>query len=367
MSKRKKNEQTTDQKYWSEYTNLQHIKHQILRKYLDAWFPILTRFNGHVSYIDTHAGRGKYKHGQPGSPIVALKSLVNHAHREAILKNSSVSFFFIERYPDSIQELQAEADKLGKLPPGITCSFVENDHQRVFESLCERLDKNPNSYLVPSFIFYDPYSFLMPLDLLARILSESKCEVFMNFMWRYLNLAIHNPQLGQHEKLDNMFGDDSWRSLLTVPSAERCDAALDLVRQKLNAKYMWAVRMYGDHNELKYALVHFANHEMGFQKMKDAVWSAAPDGIFEFWQKDDPNQETLVVAEPSLTPIENMLRDHFGKEPFRLHDGYKVIDPTIYRRTHYHQVVKKLIKNSKAKHLDEERFVIKNNPQIQLD
>ena len=337
-----------------------------MKKYLDAWFPILTRFNGHVSYIDTHAGRGKYKHGQPGSPIVALQSLVNHAHRDAILKNSSVSFFFIEKYSDSISELQAEASKLGELPSGITCNFVENDHQSVFEDLCKRLDQTPSSYLVPSFIFYDPYSFLLPLDLLARILSESKCEIFMNFMWRYLNLAIHNPQPGQHEKLNLMFGDDSWRSLLEIPSADRCDAALEIVRKKLNAKYMWAVRMYGDRNELKYALVHFANHEKGFLKMKDAVWSAAPDGVFEFWQKDDPNQETLVVAEPPLAPIERILRDQFGSEAFRLHDGYKFIDPTIYRQTHYHQVVKNLIKEGKAQYLDSGRYLIKNNPQIRL-
>ncbi|MFZ7121222.1 MAG: three-Cys-motif partner protein TcmP, partial [Eubacteriaceae bacterium] len=35
-------------------------KHAILRKYLDAWLPIITRWNGKVLYIDGFAGPGEY-------------------------------------------------------------------------------------------------------------------------------------------------------------------------------------------------------------------------------------------------------------------------------------------------------------------
>jgi hypothetical protein len=35
-------------------------KHQILRKYLDAWFPILATYNKRIVYVDGFAGPGRY-------------------------------------------------------------------------------------------------------------------------------------------------------------------------------------------------------------------------------------------------------------------------------------------------------------------
>ena len=49
-------------------------KHQILRKYLDAWLPILGTYNKRVVYVDGFAGPGQYTGGEPGSPIVALQA-----------------------------------------------------------------------------------------------------------------------------------------------------------------------------------------------------------------------------------------------------------------------------------------------------
>ena len=47
-------------------------KHEILRRYLGAWFPILSRYNDRIVYIDGFSGPGRYKGGDPGSPFVAL-------------------------------------------------------------------------------------------------------------------------------------------------------------------------------------------------------------------------------------------------------------------------------------------------------
>ena len=53
-------------------------KHRILRSYLDAWLPIMTRWNGRVVYVDGFAGPGQYKGGEEGSPVIALKAAVEH-------------------------------------------------------------------------------------------------------------------------------------------------------------------------------------------------------------------------------------------------------------------------------------------------
>jgi len=50
-------------------------KHEILKKYIDAWTPIMSKYNRRLVYIDAFAGPGIYKNGEPGSPIIVLESI----------------------------------------------------------------------------------------------------------------------------------------------------------------------------------------------------------------------------------------------------------------------------------------------------
>ena len=43
------------------------VKHQILKYYLSAWFPIIASWNKKVLYIDGFAGPGKYSKNEEGS------------------------------------------------------------------------------------------------------------------------------------------------------------------------------------------------------------------------------------------------------------------------------------------------------------
>jgi len=54
--------------YWDEYSNLQKVKHDLIREYLNGWFPKLGLWSGRIVYFDTHAGRGRHMSGQEGSP-----------------------------------------------------------------------------------------------------------------------------------------------------------------------------------------------------------------------------------------------------------------------------------------------------------
>ncbi len=49
-------------------------KHAILRRYLQAWFPIMASANARFLYIDGFAGPGEYSGGEDGSPVIALKT-----------------------------------------------------------------------------------------------------------------------------------------------------------------------------------------------------------------------------------------------------------------------------------------------------
>jgi three-Cys-motif partner protein len=72
--------------YWDEYSNLQFTKHKLIREYLNGWFPKLGSWSGKILYVDTHAGRGKHRGGQEGSPLVAVRTFLEHSCRDKILE-----------------------------------------------------------------------------------------------------------------------------------------------------------------------------------------------------------------------------------------------------------------------------------------
>jgi hypothetical protein len=65
------------------------------QRYLGAWFPILTSsgWNRRVIFLDGFAGPGRYTAGEPGSPIIALDTLVNHRHFQKLQRTEFVMIF----------------------------------------------------------------------------------------------------------------------------------------------------------------------------------------------------------------------------------------------------------------------------------
>ena len=65
-------------------------KHGILRRYLQAWFPIIA-FSGspRLVYVDGFAGPGEYDGGEEGSPAIAMRTLIEHKSRQKFSDNSS--------------------------------------------------------------------------------------------------------------------------------------------------------------------------------------------------------------------------------------------------------------------------------------
>jgi hypothetical protein len=59
-------------------------KHRILRSYLNAWLPILSKYNSRLVLIDGFAGPGEYEGGEPGSPLIMLDAFLSHAYKDLI-------------------------------------------------------------------------------------------------------------------------------------------------------------------------------------------------------------------------------------------------------------------------------------------
>src|SRR6185437_9529423 len=92
-------------------------KHEILRRYLEAWTAILSlgRFPT-IAYVDGFAGPGVYEKGEIGSPIIALNAALDQQRQHPEMAATSLIFLFIEEKKDRADRLEDSVAAL-QLPP----------------------------------------------------------------------------------------------------------------------------------------------------------------------------------------------------------------------------------------------------------
>ena len=335
-----------DDEYWNEYDGLQHAKHQILRRYLGGWFPILSSWNGRVMYIDCHAGRGRHNAGQEGSPILALRLLTNHTYLKRMLRSAKVSFYFFEISTRNVGILQEEISALGTLPNGVSVHVIGRDYE---EELREALDefKAKKQVMAPAFAFVDPYGFKLSISLLNDFLQYGQSELLINFMYRYINMAIAHES--QSANMDELFGCSDWRAARDLKDPEdRARMIIDLFSQQLKARYVTQMYMRGNNGALKYVLFHAANSPKARKLMKEAMWSVEPEGSFTASERNSPDQIVLVKPEPDLEPLKKLLWHKFSGQSVSMNRLYDWLVDELYLDKHLHSVLNAAEKEEKV-------------------
>ena len=363
----------TNPKYWDEYTNLQRVKHELIREYLNGWLPKLGNWAGRIVYIDTHAGRGTHLEGELGSPLVALRTFLDHNARDRILKRSEVVFWFIERDENNLNSLNKEISSLGKLPSNVEVYSESGDCFSILRDLIESL-KAEGSQLSPTFVFVDPYGFNVPGDVLRELMEFPRVELFVNVMWRELNmgLAQGDEKPGMEARLNSIFDGPSWRSNITSEDFDvRVEQTIDTFKEMLQAKWATDIRMLGDNNRTRYILVHYTNHDAGRDLMKDCLWKVCPGGNFCVKKEHDSNQLLLfskeLDEEPDLDSLKEWVCEKLHERPRRWKEFHGLIRPLIWRVPHVNEAIRNLRKAGVITASEHEgRFTIKANPLLSL-
>lgn len=186
------------------------LKHLAYRKYVECWMAkILTKFP--TAYIvDAFAGPGVYKLGQPGSPILAAKSYIQHARRP---KFGRLDILCSEQRHDRVERLHVEIDKL--YPP-TTLRIDVLPSGRFEDRLSDLLHRTSEPRQPPVLWIIDPFNIAaVGMENLKRCLAGPRNEVILTFfvdeMYR---LAGKNPNMAP--ALDRQFGNASWRGALDV-------------------------------------------------------------------------------------------------------------------------------------------------------
>ena len=315
-------------------------KHQILRKYLDAWLPILGTYNKRVVYVDGFAGPGRYTGGEPGSPIVALEAALTH---QAKLP-SELLFLFIEKEDDRADHLEGEIAKL-KLPSSFKVQVERGTFADKLGSMLDVLDET-SSQIAPTFALIDPFGFSgIPYALIQRLLSKNKCEVLVTVMADSINRWLEHPVEKIKANIVETFGTDE-ATKIAEGTGDRVIELKNVYHRQLNkaAKFVRCFEMRDYDGRLVYYLFFASNNPLGHLKMKEAMWKVDPMGAFTFSDSTNPDQTLLFDLNPSMAPLAADLSAKFkdaGQIPVKRIETY-VQDDTAYLRKHMLEALKLL-------------------------
>jgi three-Cys-motif partner protein len=317
-------------------------KHAILRRYLEAWTPILTRGGfPKIAYVDGFAGPGRYEGGEDGSPIIALKSVLAHRHRI----QGQVLFLFVEERPDRADELNRLIDALS--PPPNFLIMVQGG-RRFEQAFAEfrQLHAGWRGNLPPTFAFIDPFGWTgAPFTVVKEILSHPSCETLVTFMYEEINRFIGHPDQGAN--FDSFFGAGSWRHCegCGTPAARNRflhDLYLEQLRNAAGVRHVRSFQMRNASGLTDYYLFYATNALAGLKKMKEAMWSVDRSGEFTFSDATNLNQMVLFGAEPQYDDLRRQILARFAGRLVTVGEIEEfVLTETAFRETHYRRQILK--------------------------
>lgn len=320
-------------------------KHLVLNSYLHAWLPIMGRYNQKLLIIDGFAGPGVYKGGEPGSPLIMLSALLNHSYQG--LLNQNVSFYFIEKDSRRLNHLKMVIrERFPEIPSHIKIRFIEGEFDDSYASLKEDI-RLQNELKAPCFTMIDPFGVSgIPMSITKEILNNPKSEVYISFMYSYINRFKTQNAFEKH--LDELFGCKDWRAGIGLSDVnDRKDFFFQLYKSQLKqsgAQHVVHLDLYNG-NRLIYALFFATKHYKGADKMKEVVWKLTPEGDFAFYGTHS-NQLRLTTESPDFEPLIAQLKLKFtGKGWISMSDmqAYVGSDETDYHTGHIKSKVLKVL------------------------
>ena len=286
-------------------------KHQLLRAYLMAWFPILGSAYGRVVFIDGFAGPGEYSGGEIGSPLVALEAAAEHPR----LARRDLMFLFIEadteRYKHLASLIEARRSS-GLITENVKCSVVHGTFEQAMNSVRSSLG---DDRLAPAFVMIDPFGPSgVPYDVIQWLASYRHTELLISFMYESMSRFLGAPEFAPH--LDSLFGCPDWRNALAIADADRKRTYLrGLFQTQLERTGMEHVRsfqMLDSGGRTEYFLFFATHHEKGMEVMKDVMWSVDPSGAYRFSDVTDPDQFHLFELGPDYGILRASVVERFA-------------------------------------------------------
>ncbi|MGO9490386.1 MAG: three-Cys-motif partner protein TcmP [Solirubrobacteraceae bacterium] len=318
-------------------------KHVVLRRYLDAWLPIMSRSvryrsaagRGRLVLVDGFAGPGRYSTGEDGSPVVMLNAFLEHKQRELI--TADLIYLFIEERKDRIEQLRDEIAKLS-LPCQVRVVVEEGRFEDVFTVLLDGIESR-GTKLAPTFAFIDPFGYTdAPMHLAGRFLAFQRCEALVYMPLPFVNRFVGRK--GQEQALTALYGSERWREAIELRGEARVQFLHDLFQEQLRfdspARLVRSFEVATARGN-GYRLYFTTGHEKGLEKMKEAMWHADPLAGQRYC--DTTGELVLFEPEPDTMPLLRSLRQHFEHRPFSIEEAerYTLLSTAYLPKAHLKQ------------------------------
>lgn len=305
------------------------IKHDILRRYLNAWIPILHKYKT-INYIDGFAGPGIYSRGEEGSPLIAIKSICSHKLKP-LMGSLKMNFLFIEKDSNRFESLEAEVNnfKISKCPQcNIRCNTktVCGEFVNTTNEIFDFLDKN-NSKIAPTFVFIDPFGFSgIPLKTIKKIMAYPHCEILITFMYDEISRFFNNVTNEMH--LNSLFETGEWKDILGNKNNNSQDKPWllkELYQKQLKnfagITFIRSFLMINQYNKPDYFLFFGTNNSLGLIKMKESMRRSDGAGGYIFSDITyDPDQTTLFNPIPNYNKLKEIILEKYKGQKVPIED-----------------------------------------------
>jgi three-Cys-motif partner protein len=320
-------------------------KHDIYRRYLERWFPILLAGSNaypSVTYAEGFSGPGVYSGGELGSPVIAMRALIDN-----VLATKGVARFVF------IDDDQRCVDMLA---PTLRAAFPDRPRSdaampvKIVKGTCvdhlEATLDTMNAWGQPIFANLDSWGNApVPYKLLQRLASNVSSEVIVTlFPQHFVRFVSDLGKAG-----DEVFGGDPhWRTVADLAPKAKSRHILTCYRQALRAAgfpFLLDFELIPRKGQPLY-LIFGTGHHLGVKKMKDSLWEVDRAQGVGFRDPRDEQAETLFdMDEPLLGPLtrllEHKLRDSGRARVEDLREF--ALFETVYRPEHVIRALKPLL------------------------
>lgn len=320
-------------------------KHDIYRRYLERWFPILLAGSNaypSVTYAEGFSGPGVYSGGEPGSPVIAMRALIDKVPAD----KGVARFVFLDDDNRCINLLRHT----------LRAAFPERPRSdtampvRIVKGTCAaRLEATldeTNSWGQPIFANLDSWGNApVPYRLLQRLAANVSSEVIVTLFPQHFVRFVSD--LG--ESGDEVFGGSPhWRAIADLTPEAKSRHILTCYRQALRAAgfpYLLDFELIPRKGQPLY-LIFGTGHPLGVRKMKDSLWEVDRTQGVGFRDPRDEQAETLFdVNHPLLGPLARLLLHKLQSAGrTRVEDLRKfALFETVFRPEHVIRALKPLV------------------------
>lgn len=337
------------------------VKHAILKSYLGAYFGCLgqTAYFDKLIYVDGFSGPGKHENEdgteEDGSPIVAVKTVINHMHYNKF--NKPIHMYFIDAKEEYTGRLSENIVKI-MLEKGIEQNkIIVKIFNGQFDELMDGILDEFEDTRCPMLVFADPFGIKgVPMDLMRRVVNRPITELFMNVMFSSVNRWVNCPN---YNKLLNTFlGEENcdWKTTV-LKDGNKVESFITYYVGKMiqdqRGIFHHKFGMKDQRNRNIYQLVFFTRHIKGVIAMKSAMF------------KNSQETEKYVYSEfIEAKSIDNKLsekeiRERVNQEIKQKFDGETVFGRDITRFVWEETPYPFKLKNELKK--DFEKFIMKKS------